>query len=42
MLKLPFLLHTVSPEEATDTLVRLQHRLPHMLAGNIEADARRP
>ena len=33
MLKLPFLSHTVSAAEATDTLVRLQQRLPHMLGG---------
>jgi acyl carrier protein len=33
MLKLPFLSHTVTTAEATDTLVRLQQRLPHMLGG---------
>ena len=33
MLKLPFLSHTVTAAEATNTLVRLQQRLPHMLRG---------
>ena len=33
MLKLPFLSHTVTTAEATDTLARLQQRVPHMLGG---------
>ena len=33
MLKMPFLSHTVTTAEATDTLVRLQQRVPQILGG---------